>query len=302
MSASSNVDQRQPYIGITGFMHPSEIEAIQSLFDPGGPRHLMVGILVSAKTWRGQPTRHVKLYPEVSRLQELFAAVDPTRAFGLVHYNAFGPPDSNGYPTSTDWLKDENRLFYDCRDILYAAHDWEPEVRAKFGGFQYNLPLPARPSLYWLENRRSSLCGERGHSVLQLWPQQLELIKPFLKEKRSLAEELDYRYSSHRQRVTSWPFETLLYDVSGGYGVPITPAEALELIEPLIPLTYHKTNLQLAVAGGMCAETVPLFQPVVERYPQLSIDAQGRLRDGNGDLDLDAAKRYVEAALLLLSS
>lgn len=301
MTESSIADRRQPYIGITGFMRPEEIETVQAYFDPNGSHKLMVGLLVSAKTWHGQPTRHTQLYPDPQLLEALFAAIDPSRAFGIVHYNAYGPADEGGYASRSEWLHDEDQLFSDCRDILYHAHAWAPDIRSRFRGFQFNLALPNRASLYWLEARRESLCGGTTHSILQLWPQQIDRIKPFLERERSLAEELDYRYASHRQRITSWPFETLLCDVSGGFGIEVSPKEALSQIEPLIQLTTHNTNLQLAVAGGMCAETVPHFRPVVERYPGLSIDAQGKLRDADGNLDLDAARRYIEAALLLLS-
>ncbi len=292
---------KRPYIGVTGFMHPTEIEIVQDLFDPAGSHQLMVGLLVSAKSWRGLPTRHASCYPDPARLGELVAAVDPARAFALVHYNAFGPASPPNYASRKEWLDDEDVLFDDCIAILRRLTDGSPDMAERFGGFQYNFPLPNRASLYWLETRREKRCGTPTRSVLQLWPRQLEMVRPFLNDDREWSEVLDYLYASHRQNTNFWPFGTLLCDASGGQGCVLNPTEVIASLEPLIHLTQRKTDLNLAVAGGLSAETVPILKPVIETYPELSIDAQGRLRDDHDRLDLDAVRHYVEAALKLLS-
>lgn len=96
----------KPYIGVTGFMQPKEIEALQKLFGPNDSHQLMVGILVSHKTWNGIPSKYPNLFPPRERLQELVAEVDETRAFALIHYNAAGPT-GDVYVTREEWVTDE---------------------------------------------------------------------------------------------------------------------------------------------------------------------------------------------------
>ena len=76
-----------PYIGVTGFMSRDEIEVIQSLFDPEARHKLMVGILASGKTIYGTPNRYPFKYPLVENIPSLLGAIDPSVAFGLIHYN-----------------------------------------------------------------------------------------------------------------------------------------------------------------------------------------------------------------------
>ena len=54
-------------------------------------RSLMVGVLVSAKTLRGQTNRYPLRYPTVDRIADLFAAGGPN-ALNLIHYCDTAPP------------------------------------------------------------------------------------------------------------------------------------------------------------------------------------------------------------------
>lgn len=56
-------------------------------------------------------------------------------------------------------------------------------------------------------------------------------------------------------------------------------------------------DIGLGVAGGLSAETLHLVEPLIEEFPDLSIDAEGRLRDESDKLDLTAAKRYAVKSL-----
>ncbi len=290
----------KPYIGVTGFMRPEEVVELQAMFDPEGSRQLMVGVLASAKTLSGQRNRRPNRYPDPAALPEIIDAVDTTRAFALMHYAPYGPELRSGYRDRGEWRADERQLFSDCQSFLEdTVRLWGPDSRHKFAGFQYNYPLPTRPSVYWLESRRAQLCDGPTRSVLQFAPSTLQHTWRFADYKGTLYDYLSYMYASNRQRLTSWPFSTLLYDVSGGLGITLDPTTVKDEIEPLMQLVRRETNLRIGVAGGLSGDTVPGLAPLVQYYPEICIDAEGALRDVNDHLDLDAAKRYIEAALKL---
>ena len=298
----------KPYIGVTGFMTPEEIEALQALFGPDDSHQLMVGILVSHKTWNGIPSKYPNLFPPRARLEELVAAVDDTRAFTLFHYNAAGPA-GDAYSSREEWVTDEAVFFEDCRQIIdEMVARWNPAVRTGVGGFQFNFPLPKRPSLTWLEARRRSLCGGPTRSVLQVWPQLLEPVRQMVCPEMAPAEFIDLEYGSHSQRFNNFPFQTVLYDASGGFGRELPSRGLLPALEPYMALCNTSAYLRLAIAGGLYDETIDTYRFVVESYaalehalPGLSVDAQGKLRKPDGTMNLDAAKRYIERAQKLLS-
>ncbi len=62
-------------------------------------------------------------------------------------------------------------------------------------------------------------------------------------------------------------------------------------------------DLGLVVAGGLGPSTLNLVYPIVKEFPDISIDAQGKLRpSGNAldPIDWDMAKKYVIRALRIL--
>ena len=52
----------------------------------------------------------------------------------------------------------------------------------------------------------------------------------------------------------------------------------------------------LVVAGGLSPTTLHLVQPLIEEFPDVSIDAEGRLRDHEDHLDLQVAGQYLSKA------
>jgi hypothetical protein len=88
----------------------------------------------------------------------------------------------------------------------------------------------------------------------------------------------------------------VLLDKSMGKGQGLDAEELLPIIRAI------KTQLpwlKVAVAGGLGPGTVNLIEPLVSEFPDLSIDAQGRLRP-SGDyldpVDWDMACLYIEEA------
>jgi hypothetical protein len=90
--------------------------------------------------------------------------------------------------------------------------------------------------------------------------------------------------------------DVVLLDLSGGTGRPLNSTE-LGTLDHLI--YEHMPRVQLAVAGGLGPDTLELADPFFQDNPQLSIDAQSKLRASGSALDpinWDRAERYLLGA------
>jgi hypothetical protein len=88
--------------------------------------------------------------------------------------------------------------------------------------------------------------------------------------------------------------DVALFDLSAGRGLlfdPIEARSALEEIEVRMP------GVALAVAGGLGPDTIHHVRPLQERFPDLSIDAESRLRDAEDRLDLERVGAYLNAPI-----
>lgn len=86
----------------------------------------------------------------------------------------------------------------------------------------------------------------------------------------------------------------VLLDMSMGRGIGLNNDQLLPYLKKLI------TGRDVAVAGGLCAETLSLIEPLVEQFPDLSIDAQSKLRPSGSatqPIDWDMARAYLQNAV-----
>lgn len=86
----------------------------------------------------------------------------------------------------------------------------------------------------------------------------------------------------------------VLFDMSGGYGVPIDLPFAMKFVRALVDYT---PLMGIGVAGGLSSTTVHQVAPIMQYYPQLSIDAEGGLRTHKDALDVVEASAYVSQSL-----
>jgi hypothetical protein len=100
------------------------------------------------------------------------------------------------------------------------------------------------------------------------------------------------------------PYESVisrvLLDKSGGRGEPM---DADRLLPFLRAIKENFPDLGLVVAGGLGPDTIHLLEPIITEFPDISIDAQGRLRPSGSamePIDWEMARKYVEKALELL--
>lgn len=120
-------------VGITGFTTRAEVDAARAVLSADIP--LMVGVLVSEKSLRGERPRLWRRYPRPEDVAGIFS--DDPRCLNLIHYCADEPPG----PTTLDHL------------ITTAG----PHLH----GFQFNGAWPKPATLALLSGR---------HVVLQVRP------------------------------------------------------------------------------------------------------------------------------------
>lgn len=227
------------YIGITGFVSRSEVDAaLQAL--PAGAT-LMCGVLLSAKTLRGERNRWWRRYPEPDRIPFIFS--DDPRCLNLIHFAA-------------------------------------GEMGAGMGIVEKLLPLGG-PLCHGVQFNGGWPTLAAGASLRNVVLQ----FKPGISDPDAIVA---------LTRAVGIQKTSVLLDASGGRGESLSPAMMgrhvgwLREREPL---------LQIGIAGGLCAETLPGIAGLVRDH-QLSIDAEGQLRDGDegGVLNLGKARAYLKAA------
>jgi len=91
--------------------------------------------------------------------------------------------------------------------------------------------------------------------------------------------------------------DAILLDPSGGRGIPFDTGMAGTFLEAI---RAAHPGLGLGVAGGLGPETLDLVAPLAGRFPGLSIDAEGRLRDAGDRFVPARAAEYVRRALAIL--
>lgn len=149
-------------------------------------------------------------------------------------------------------------------------------------GFQLNI---AWPSAREIEAYRLSTSGPRT-IVLQLGSKAMASCD---NSPIGIAAKLATDYSRGL-------IDYVLIDPSGGFGKPFDSEFARQCLR-----TIRDKHLEvgLGVAGGLGPNTIHLIKPLIEEFPDLSIDAEGQLRDQQDHLDLVRAKDYLQGALKL---
>lgn len=95
--------------------------------------------------------------------------------------------------------------------------------------------------------------------------------------------------------------DCVLLDKSMGTGLGM---DAVALRPYVLEMKEIVPELAIAVAGGLGPDSMDLVEPLVNEFPDISIDAQGRLRPSRSALDpidWDLAERYLINALKLWS-
>ena len=251
----------RPYIGVTGFTDRNQVETALSEFlgaDSVGEHMLMVGILVSHKTLRGETNKFPARYPAISTISDLL--VSSSQVLNLVHFN-----------THTQNF---------CEELEIVAQHAGPNL----DGFQLNLCWPDPTEIYAYKNKHhpSTIVlqiGGRAFAQIGLDPSKLTDVL-----ERNYGDLIDY----------------ILLDPSGGTGQQMNIHKTNEYLDEI----YSKglqNKFGIGIAGGLSSENISILQPLVDKYDNLSIDAEGRLRIPENDLmNLSEVQRFIQASKDLL--
>ncbi len=91
----------------------------------------------------------------------------------------------------------------------------------------------------------------------------------------------------------------VLLDKSMGKGIPMNAYELMPFVQAI---KESFPDMGITVAGGLGPETVQLVQPLLVKFPDLSFDAEGKLRRSGSNLDpvdWDLATEYLERGMML---
>lgn len=173
-----------------------------------------------------------------------------------------------------------NLIHYNTKDDSDLSDQLFRMMCRDCDGFQLNIAWPSKWELiYFLDCLSMDIVlqvGGRALRELECSPQQLA------------DKVMEYKGL----------INYVLLDQSGGLGKPLD-ADALR--PHLETLRLAMPNLGLGVAGGLSAETLHLIEPLIRDFPDISIDAEGLLRDAEDRLDLAKAGEYLQRALELFA-
>ncbi|KKS64601.1 MAG: hypothetical protein UV40_C0033G0007 [Parcubacteria group bacterium GW2011_GWA1_42_7] len=255
--------KRRPYIRITGFMDQKEVSAIGDLYPEDSLGHLiMFGFLMSQKTLEGQQNKYPFKYPPRESIVNLFSR--HALGMNIIHYNTDNP----------DGLLLQ---LFSMVGIYWSGNC----LRGDFDGFQLNISWPQPSVIEKFRNRTN----ERKHFTLIL-----QIGSKALQEVDNSPSKLADRLKDYEGLV-----DYLLIDQSGGRGELLNINKILDYLRAIRDLGISE-EINLGIAGGLSRRTVPIIGNLMSEFPDISIDAEGCLRDSNGKLDIiETALYFLEA-------
>jgi hypothetical protein len=254
----------QPYVGITGFMNAEQVRGMLQVAKACGlsdQRQLMVGVLVSDKSMRGDELKPewANKYPDPALADEIFIA--SPYLLNLVHYNGKG-------------------------DGLADRLERVVELMPHLDGFQLNIAWPRPRELYKFRQAHPDL-----KIVLQVGGRALREVGWY---------EISYHITSLVERLRPYNelVDYFLIDESGGLGIEFDAEQSAGLISQLAD--NFELKIAPGIGGGLQATNlVAKLGPILAKIPELSWDAEGALRTDD-QLDMAKCQAYLEASAAVL--
>ena len=256
-----------PYIGITDFTKFEEVANMLRVFNAhlpaGSNRKLHVGVMISHKTLNDIPSRY-KWENVFPPKEEIANIFASQEAYNCVHFADY------------ELHKEPFATWEDLIKVLSLAGE---NVHA----LQLDMTWPAP----WQISQAVRNSGKNIEVILQVGKKAIEQVGD---DPQTIVEMLDsYQGVIHR----------VLLDKSMGRGVSMNAQEFFPLVEA-IKESYP--TLGIVVAGGLGPTSIDLVRPITEMFPDVSIDAQSKLRPSGSALDpvdWDMAAEYLTKALKL---
>ncbi|TSC69336.1 MAG: Uncharacterized protein G01um101456_241 [Parcubacteria group bacterium Gr01-1014_56] len=179
------------------------------------------------------------------------------KALNLIHFNT----------------KEPERLL---DDMLLAQSMAGPNCH----GFQLNIAWPDKGVLKQYRDTKPEHASQSGAVVLQVGSKALDECG---RDPTKIAERVhEYEYLA----------DFVLIDPSGGVGQEFDVDFTRQCF---IELESKTTYMGFGIAGGLHAGNLDRLAPLLEDF-SFSIDAEGKLRNVEDNLDVEAAKAYLKSA------
>ena len=252
-----------PYIGITGFTTAAEVSAVRAVWPAAPARLLMCGVLLSNALLSGRPGAAPRRCPPPDAIAGIFA--DDPRCLNLIHYRPRAGADL-------------------AVALARAAGAGGPNCHGVQINATRGAPWPDAAAL--AEYRKS---GQPRRIVLQVGREAMAAAA-------GNPAEIARRCAEYDGIITD-----VLVDASEGLGRSL---DAEGTARYLGAIASAAPGLGLVVAGGLYAGNLAaLLGPLLADWGgRISIDAEGRLRDGDDRLDTGMAKSYIEVAAQMLTA
>ena len=252
----------KPYVGVTGFTTRAEVEAVDGMLDE--------------LDW---PDTHEVMYGVLVSgwTLEGSAPTNPNRYVSLDQASKL----ASNHPCALNLVHYNNKratfgLDHQLGRLRQATSDYD--------GVQLNFAWPNPIELRRATNQQTSAI------VLQLGQ---DALREAGSEVAALGWLASYIGVAHY----------VLLDMSGGEGKRIDLGRATRILELFkASQDAYGHNMRFGVAGGLDGSSVAQLAPLLAAYPNLSWDAEGKLRDGDDRLDLERCYDYLEASLELIRS
>ncbi len=266
----------KPYIGITDFTSKQQVDAMLAVFKeafPFGNRSLMVGTMMSYKTLNNLPTKWSTAFPK----PEHFSYI---------------------YPSNNELLL--NTLHYADYDGLTHPEDLTRAIMIAGNRGPFNPPTlnALQLDMIWPSVALIKEAISSAQSFIDESTKEEDCLKN-LKVILQIGTVAMEREGNNPQRVAQRIAEygnivhCVLFDRSGGLGKSM---ESQLLRSYIIESKKVNPQTSIAVAGGLGPDTMDLVVPLVKEFPNISIDAQGKLRrSGNAlnPIELDLVEMYI---------
>lgn len=262
-----------PYIGITGFMSSEEVELTLGAFRKARP---LIKNGLGGVVFRGDNDR-ILMVGVLASLKTLYGKTNKW---------------PNRYPR-VDEIKDIfccspshvlNLIHYNTRHVetLFPQLVALTEIAGvNMNGFQLNItwPDPEQIEAYKMRYPNKIIVLQVGRKALDMTDGVVLVFKDYLSDYKGI---IDY----------------VLFDPSGGKGESFDGGEMLNYL--WAAKDVFSEGVGLGIAGGLSSKTLDILRPAVEEFPDISIDAEGRLRNENDHLDLKEAEEYIKKAFEVL--
>lgn len=219
-------------------------------------------IMIGVLASRKIPTSRQRRFPDLDTAGNIFSS--DRRAFNVFHYGSKG---------HDGLLGQLNQLTEYGGELLH--------------GIQLNVCWPDPKIIVGCRKHHRRKHRRRMKIILQIGDDALNDVG---RDPRRLVERI---------REYGPIIDYALLDPSGGEGKLLDIGEIGSFVERI---NDDCPDLALGIAGGLSAETLQTIRPLLEQYPWLSIDAEGKLRNNADDLLVENAIDYVNAATGILNS